>query len=860
MKTKKTKQIKKAPTVEPLWPYQLSRLSRDEAEQRASAVADNPESDPHFCVEVAGDICLVAGELADAMGLYRQCQFGESQAASRRNSKVAHCLLHLKGADNPMGALKEAMEACSAVGDVAESQTWLWLFYMQAGESAQHGQALLTYHGQLIAFADDEEARRVLLVMTAHHLVKSDVATALEMATQAGAGGPTIFPKTEYREHERISWDIPLSAIRVRIKAAMHTGNAEDLARAIGDLNSVILAHPSELPAALYAFIGFQIGTHRYFDDTDLAEHQVLDRLMAAASDEQQALLALASVFHDREYDNSVRLAPLRDTCDLIQQPILRALADALVAEGGRNLTTFAKAATAVDCYRATYPQLLESVVFDLASKVKSGKSAEEVVRGYVAALEEAHADGIAPDNNIFDDQLYDALLEGTHYHALLDAAQAWRATGKGGGGAAFQVGVARHLLGNLDAAAECYRETLVSFPDHRAALDNLRTIASHKADVETLKELQAAVAAAAERHVDDQQWSKLAEAIATSLKAAEDTRTIEKRLQEVGEGNRNRSIDYSTIPDDIAVILLALDRTLGGQALERTFFRTDCASLAPMDSGTFISKLWEARVIADDPAKAKKDAYFLKGSELWHHNDKVAYLVVPDENCENRADSMMMLNGRQFTDAGRLRELWLTYATTDCVAYLYAMMGEHQLELDKEKDAEIRAAIRTALQDHSVSEIWSVIWKIERDAGELAQRHYYNEVRAAATIPGKFSRHLESVVKGKRQFGNWKRPSYQPAGTIGQVFYELFGIDEETRGSELASHLPDTAAGEPGLQINLTHELRTDIDCVLARVQRRKQGPDMMAAFASAIADGMPFEDAVDYLDRRFSEDEPGE
>lgn len=373
-------------------------------------------------------------------------------------------------------------------------------------------------------------------------------------------------------------------------------------------------------------------------------------------------------------------------------------------------------------------------------------------------------------------------------------------------------------------------------------------------------------MAAAAERHFDDEQWSKLEEEIATSLKAAEEkskalkeAKTIEKRLQEVGERNRNRSIDYSTIPDDIAVILLALDRTLGGQAFERTFFRADCGSLAPIDSNTFIAKLWEAGVIADDPAKAKKDAYYLKGEELWHYNNKIAYSVVPDEKCEKPTDAMMMLNGRQFTDAGLLHDLWLTYATTDCMTYLYSMMDEHQMELDDEKNAEILAAIRTALRKHSVSDIWSVIWKIVKDAASLAQRQYYNRAKAAATIPGKFSRHLESVVKGERKFGNWDRPHDQPAGTIGQVFYELFGIDEQTCGAVLANHLPDAGQGEFGLQINLTHELRTDINHVLARVQRTTQGADMMAAFAEAIADGMPFEDAIAYIGHKFSEDEPG-
>lgn len=868
MKTKKTKQ-ENAQVAEPLWPRQLCCLSREEAEQRVSSVADDLESDPHFRMEVAGDYCLVAGELENALKLYGQCQFGENRAANRRNSKIAYCLLHLRGADDPMGALKEAMQLCSASDDITQFQDWLWRFYMQANESVQYGQALLTYHEQLVGLADDEESRRVMLVMTAHNLVMSDaeVAVALEMAAQAGAGGPTIYPKNAYMEHDRISWDVPLAAIRVRVIAALHASNAQDLANAIGDFTSIVSEHPSELPNALYACIGFQIGTTNVFEDSSLAEHDALDRLMAAVSGEQQALLALASVVYDRGIDNPVRLAPLRGKCDLIQQPILRALANAFVAEGGRNLTTFAKCATAVDCFRATYPQLLESVQFDLAPKVQNGESAGEVVGGYIAALKEAPTDGIDPDNNIFNEQLYLVLLEGKHYAALLDAAQAWRATGKGGSLAVFQVGVAHHWLGNLGAAAGCYHETLALSPEHFAALGNLHIIASHQADVETLKELQACVAAAAERHADDESWSSLAGEIATSLKAAEEkskalkeAKIIEKRLQEVGKRNRNRSIDYSTIPDDIAILLLALDRTLGGQAFERTFFRTDCGSIAPTDSNTFISKLWDADVIADDPAKAQKGGYFLKGDELWHYNNKIAYFVLPDEKCEKPADVMMLLNGRQFTDAGLLRDLWLTYATTDCMAYLYSMMNEHQLELDDEKNAEILAAIRTTLRKHSVSEIWSVIWKIVKDAASLAQRQYYNRAKAAATIPGKFSRHLEGIVKGERKFGNWERPHDQPAGTIGQVFYELFGIDEQTRGTDLDTLLPDAEQVESQLQINMTHELRTGVDHILARVQRTKQGPDMMAAFAEVIADGMPFEDAIAYINRKFSEGEPGQ
>jgi len=75
-------------------------------------------------------------------------------------------------------------------------------------------------------------------------------------------------------------------------------------------------------------------------------------------------------------------------------------------------------------------------------------------------------------------------------------------------------------------------------------------------------------------------------------------------------ERTLSRTIDYSTLSDDLVLILIALERTINPRLLTALL----CAAIAgnaPYYAGDFITKLYKAQVILDDPSKAKSGTYF---------------------------------------------------------------------------------------------------------------------------------------------------------------------------------------------------------------------------------------------------------
>lgn len=257
----------------------------------------------------------------------------------------------------------------------------------------------------------------------------------------------------------------------------------------------------------------------------------------------------------------------------------------------------------------------------------------------------------------------------------------------------------------------------------------------------------------------------------------------LAKRLLEVTERNLSATLEYEDIPSDVALLLIALHRVINPRLLTGSFMRSECHGLAPTDSDKFVQRLWEAKVILDLPDNALPGAYFFKEEALWHYSDRVAYVLVSDAVLGKGEQAFDLLISRDFSDSSELRQLWLDYAVCDCLAYLFHQCGLHKLETSPEVDSEVRSILRTTLQVHSVAQIWSVIWKVVRDAASLSTREYYNKTKAAATIPGKISRQIERIVKGDLVVKPWRRPADQPAGALGEVFYEYFGIDEGTTG-----------------------------------------------------------------------------
>lgn len=335
-------------------------------------------------------------------------------------------------------------------------------------------------------------------------------------------------------------------------------------------------------------------------------------------------------------------------------------------------------------------------------------------------------------------------------------------------------------------------------------------------------------------------------------IKTADTERAeLQERLAQTEQRNLDKKCEYASIPDDLVVVLLALEKAINPRLLTGSFMRGDCRSLAPVNSDQFIQRLWEKEIVVHLPSKAALGAYILKDEQVFHYLDKVTYVLVPDAVRGKTEEAFNALTMRDFHDYRAILQLWLDYAITDCMAYFFEQSTAHGLKTSLEADVEISSTLRTALDAYSVAQLWSVIWKNVRDAASLSTREYYNKTKAAATISGKIKRNLEQARKGIVHLKAWTRPTTQPAGTLGDVFYEYFGIDENTPGSTVREILPETATGPGQIQIDPPAEV---IENQTRFLMRQALAHDITAGvilhFADRIRSG---DDALTALDAVF-------
>ncbi|NLY27107.1 MAG: hypothetical protein GX049_06085 [Alcaligenaceae bacterium] len=337
------------------------------------------------------------------------------------------------------------------------------------------------------------------------------------------------------------------------------------------------------------------------------------------------------------------------------------------------------------------------------------------------------------------------------------------------------------------------------------------------------------------------------------NLKQMEEQRILSDklsaRLKEIEDRNTQRVIDYETIPDDIALILIALNSAINPRLLTGLFSRDQCQGLAPCFTSALVTKLWKAGVIADLPSKALPGAYFLRDDEVWHTNTKVSYFLLPDHELGKTEAALDSLRNRAYTQFSRIRQLWLDYAVSECMQYLYDQCSLHRLQTSDESDEQAQSVLRTSLETYSIAQLWSVIWKVVRDAASLSAREYYNKEKAASTIHGKIKRYLERAAREGLAVKSWDRPGEQPAGTLGDVFYEFFGLYEYTPGREAMEILADQnldedEVGPPSevvaaarIMMQRAIEQGCEATILLSFAERIRQGEDVQAALEAVCA-----------------------
>lgn len=164
---------------------------------------------------------------------------------------------------------------------------------------------------------------------------------------------------------------------------------------------------------------------------------------------------------------------------------------------------------------------------------------------------------------------------------------------------------------------------------------------------------------------------------------------------------------------------------------------------------------------------------------------DRVVYRLAPDA-ASRSADDWSVAYRIVYTDAeGLLTYGLITQSLMSCAIWVPSASSITMTCRDKSwRKLKVRCAQHWR---PSVSQLWSVVWKVVRDAASLANREYYNRPKAAATIPGKIWRNLEKVQRESIELKAWSRPEQHPAGNTGDGVGRDLGVDENTSGHRVS-------------------------------------------------------------------------
>lgn len=247
-----------------------------------------------------------------------------------------------------------------------------------------------------------------------------------------------------------------------------------------------------------------------------------------------------------------------------------------------------------------------------------------------------------------------------------------------------------------------------------------------------------------------------------------------------------------------------------------------------------------------DQPSAARPGTYFLENGQIVMRWAQAEFFLVADDKYGRGEDVIRRIAEREFNNPDALFDLWLDYATSDAARYLLDQCRIYNLAFGSEDVERIKGTIRQALRVYSTSQLWSVIWKVVKDASSLASHMYFNRIKASATIPNKIRKQLERAGQEDGISRYWSRPEHHLAGSLGTVFSRLFGLDENTNGQQAHErfaqlvHHSSTEADEA---------LESLVRSFILQAQDNPGAVQMMCQFADLVRSGLQTKPALEEI-----------
>ena len=182
---------------------------------------------------------------------------------------------------------------------------------------------------------------------------------------------------------------------------------------------------------------------------------------------------------------------------------------------------------------------------------------------------------------------------------------------------------------------------------------------------------------------------------------------------------------------------------------------------------------------------------------ELRYRQLEASYRLTAHSD-SSRASAINVAEAKHVSDTEACHQLWLFCATEDCVAYLEHQMDTYGLQLEEKETTAVRRLISGFLQDQfSLGQVWNAIWRSVKHAAALSKRQYFNNAKAAKTIPKQIDNVLTKVL-GDTSFRAYERIVATPVGAVLMLFRQRFGVDDTTPGMRVRKALATDAALAP--------------------------------------------------------------
>ena len=261
-------------------------------------------------------------------------------------------------------------------------------------------------------------------------------------------------------------------------------------------------------------------------------------------------------------------------------------------------------------------------------------------------------------------------------------------------------------------------------------------------------------------------------------IKRLDDEKKRQIIRKEYNLDNR-QTINIEDLSLENAVFLLSLVRLGATESFEYIFpLKVVDTLLAPTEKLTFeiIRQLYHSKLIYVHPDSAST-AFSFKNDDIEHFYLNYVTWALPrvegtndNKSAVAKLETIFRLMQWEENWYDQAESLWKKVAIEECLQYLNSRIEEHNLTFNPGEKTYL--LFENLLEDYSVSQAYSFIWRAVKDAAAFYMRGGVSKQHAANTVIGKIQGSLDRARAEGWVINHYRRDWSNPQSMVSQVLY----------------------------------------------------------------------------------------